>query len=323
MIDLNSLEAEDKIVEGVQAQDAGITTQAFLATALEGLVSAQLSANTRRAYRQDAQQFVNWLLEKELSLHELTLVDMRGYRRFLSDRFAPASAARKLVVARRLLQEALERGLLLTNPAHRLEGIETEQETPHTALEPAQARLLLEAVDRSSKQGQRDYALLLLLLKTGLRRSECAALTIGDLQTEQGHSVVTIRHAKGNKRRRVKLAVEVRRALDEYLLSVGRESLTGEAPLFIQFRRGDHPQEKPVSDHLIQRVVEHYAEASALNLKLTPHSLRATFVTLALEGGAKLQQVQYAVGHADPRTTERYQKRKHNLDDAATDYVHF
>lgn len=304
-------------------EPAARSPQAFLATTLQGLVTSQLSSNTRRAYQHDAQQFVDWFTQRGLTLERLTLADMKDYRRYLSDHFAPASAARKLVVARRLLQEAVERECLPRNPAQRLEGIVSEQETPHTALEPLQARNLLDAVDRTTRQGQRDYAMLLLLLKTGMRRSECAALNIGDLHTEQGHSIATIRHAKGNKRRRVKLAVEVRRALDEYLVAVGRTHLTDEAPLFIQFRRGDHPQEKPVSDHLIQRVVEEAAKRAGLNLKLTPHSLRATFVTLALEGGARLQQVQYAVGHADPRTTERYQKRKHNLDDAATDYVHF
>ena len=72
---------------------------------------------------------------------------------------------------------------------------------------------------------------------------------------------------------------------------------------------------------MIQRVVETACEVADLNLKLTPHGLRATFVTLALEGGAKLEQVQYAVGHADPRTTERYHKRKLNLDNNAVDFI--
>ena len=306
-------------VEGTESSSTRISLKATL----EGLVSGQLSANTRRAYQHDARQFVEWLATQDLLLSALTPNDVKQYRRFLVDSYAPASATRKLIVARRLLEEAVERGLLPNNPARRVEGIEMEQETPHTALKPQQARQLLEAIDLSTNQGKRDYAMLLLLLKTGIRRSECAALSLGDLLEEQGHYVLLIRHAKGNKRRKVKLAVEVRRAIDEYLEAVSRMELEKTAPLFVQFRRGDHSQEKPVSDHLIQRVVERYAEASELGLKLTPHSLRATFVTLALEGGAKLQQVQYAVGHADPRTTERYQKRKLNLDDNATDYVHF
>ena len=69
----------------------------------------------------------------------------------------------------------------------------------------------------------------------------------------------------------------------------------------------------------MERTVAAYGEALAM--RLTPHVLRATFITLALEGGAALHQVQYAAGHARPETTERYHKRKLNLGDNAVDYV--
>src|SRR5258708_21272556 len=74
-----------------------------------------------------------------------------------------------------------------------------------------------------------------------------------------------------------------------------------------------------MGDKAIETQVKAYAEK--LSLPLTPHGLRATFITLALEHHAKLEQVQYAAGHRDPRTTERYQGRKLNLDDNAVDYV--
>jgi site-specific recombinase XerD len=144
---------------------------------------------------------------------------------------------------------------------------------------------------------------------------------LGDLSQEQGHFLATIRHGKGDKRRQIKLPVDVMRAVNIYLDALGWEDKNPNAPLFVQFRRGDHPQQLGISDQVIKRVVTDYA--AKLNLKLSPHGLRATFVTLALEAGAKLHQVQYAVGHADPRTTERYQKRKFNLDDNATDYLRF
>jgi integrase/recombinase XerD len=111
------------------------------------------------------------------------------------------------------------------------------------------------------------------------------------------------------------------RVIEDYLTQCGRNttSLSAQAPLFVRFYKGDKPREEGISDQLIARVVEGYA--SKIGLELSPHSLRATFVTLALEGGARLDQVQYAVGHADPRTTERYQKRKLNLDRHAVDFV--
>ena len=89
--------------------------------------------------------------------------------------------------------------------------------------------------------------------------------------------------------------------------------------MFVAFTKGDKPTRAALSTDTIERLVKHYGRAAGVDV--TPHGLRASFVTLALEGGAKLQQVQYAAGHADPRTTERYQKRKLNLDDNAVDYV--
>jgi integrase len=90
--------------------------------------------------------------------------------------------------------------------------------------------------------------------------------------------------------------------------------------LFASFQAGDKPVEEPLGVKGLEYLVKGYGKKLG-GSKLTPHGLRATFVTLALEGGAKLHQVQYSAGHADPRTTERYQKRKLNLDDAATDYI--
>ncbi len=296
-----------------------------LRDSLESMVAGQLSPLTRKAYRYDAELFVKWLAGQNLALTALTRSDMEHYRVWLSEKYAKNTAARKLVVARKLLEEAVDRGILSHNPALKLRGFSADQETPHNALSREQARQLLDAIDSSTRQGQRDYAIILLLLRTGLRRSECAALKLGDLQQEQGHRIAILRHAKGDKRRKIKIPVEVWRAIEQYLAAISQNLGVSQAakPLFVQFRKGDHPQSAGISDQLIERLVEKLCRKARLDLKLSPHGLRATFVTLALEGGAKLEQVQYAVGHTDPRTTERYQKRKLNLDNNATDFVNF
>jgi site-specific recombinase XerD len=290
------------------------------------MVAGHLSPHTRRAYAKDAQDFTNWLKGEGLTLQTLSRSHMLLYRRYLDEHFAKASAARKLVVARKLLEEAVERGILPHNPARKVPGYHSagQQETPRHALDKDEARSLLKAIDTTTRQGKRDFAMVLLLIRTGIRRSECAGLQLGDLSQELGHNVMTLRHTKGDKRRKVKVPVDVIRAIEDYLEACGRSRsgeppLPSQAPLFIQFHKGDKPTALAISDQLIARVVEGYAKT--VGLKLSPHSLRATFVTLALEGGARLDQVQYAVGHADPRTTERYQKRKLNLDRHAVDFV--
>jgi integrase/recombinase XerD len=97
--------------------------------------------------------------------------------------------------------------------------------------------------------------------------------------------------------------------------------LQGDDPLFIEVRKGGHfVSRRPLSDRAVHSIVTRRLRAAGLQV-LGPHALRASFVTLALEGGAPLHIVQRAAGHADPRTTERYWRRKDNLDDNAVDYV--
>ena len=309
---------------GNNSQTTSITPHAArleIMAELEGWIAGHLSVHTRRAYTGDAQTFERWLTTQQLSFVTLTQNDLVQYRRYLSDSFARPTAARKLVVARRLLEEALNRGLIHHNPAHGIKGIKTDQETPHHALNGEEAKTFLKAIDTTTRQGKRDFAIVLLMVRTGIRRSECCDLRLGDLEQEAGHHIAVIRHAKGDKRRKVKIPVDVMRAIEDYVVAIGHSlnSSPPHTPLFVQFRRGDHPGEEAISGQVIERVVE--THAARCGLKLSPHGLRASFVTLALEGGARLQQVQYAVGHADPRTTERYQTRKLNLDNNAVDFV--
>jgi len=92
-----------------------------------------------------------------------------------------------------------------------------------------------------------------------------------------------------------------------------------EAPLFISFRKGDHPQERPLHPNQVERIVKQRAQA--VGIAMSPHGMRASFITLAFEGGADLALVQDGARHKDPRTTRRYQKRRNNLQKNAVDFV--
>lgn len=280
----------------------------------------QISKRSKRIYQNDAQMFAAWITEQNLLPQNLHRSHMIAYRSFLAEKYQKATAQRMFSVARRILQEQVYSGKLTANPANDIKGFKMNNETSHAALTKDQARELLNAIDRTTIKGLRDYALIMLLVRTGLRRSECAALNVGDIKQEQGHTVVRIEHGKGDKKGVAKLPVDVFRAIQTYMEAVGTPQ-TLDTPLFIGFDKGDHPTNERISDKLIERVVKFYGEK--INVpELTPHGLRATFITLALEANAPLQKVQYAARHADPRTTERYQKRKLNLDDNAVDYIH-
>jgi integrase/recombinase XerD len=307
----------------------------------------QLSSSSRRNYLIDARQFAGWMIDQGVTPATLSRSHAIAYRSYLQEHYAKATAARKLVVARRLLDEQRKRGMLAGNPFDDVKGFTVADETTHVVLKEQHAQALLNAIDTSTLLGLRDYVLLLLLLRTGIRRSEAASLCLADLRMDQGHYTATIQHGKGDTRRRVKIPVDVWREIALYiealrarheeelqreLAALGTDTDTEQRrsieqrhqvalndPLFVSFRRGDHPTRRPMGDKAIETQVKRYAEY--LGLPLTPHGLRATFITLALEHHAKLEQVQYAAGHRDPRTTERYQGRKLNLDDNAVDYV--
>ncbi len=285
-------------------------------------VTGQISARSQRIYRHDAKVFASFLLDQGLTggtLHLLTRSHLIAYRKYLGESYAKATAARMFSVARRILQEYVHRGTLATNPAAGIKNFPVANETPYTTLKKEEAKDLLKTIDTTTTKGKRDYAILSLLLRTGLRRSECSALNLGDIKQEQGHTIAVIHHGKGDKRGIVKVPINVLRAIDIYLEAAGRKDGASDAPLFVGFDRGDHATAKRVSDKLLERLVKQ--AGAKIGKNLSPHCLRASFSTLTSEGGAQLEQVQYASRHADPRTTQRYRKRKVNLDDNAVDYL--
>jgi integrase/recombinase XerD len=144
-----------------------------------------------------------------------------------------------------------------------------------------------------------------LLLLNGCRVSEAVNADIDDLDTERGHRVLRIVR-KGGRAAVLPLAPRTVTALEA---AIG-DRTTG--PIFVG--RGANRLGPRTAYYLVCRV----ARAAGIDKHLTPHSLRHGFVTLALEAGATLTDVQDAAGHADPRTTRRYDRARHRLDHAPT-----
>jgi integrase/recombinase XerD len=281
-------------------------------------IAGQLAPSSKRIYLNDVKYFAEWIQQQGITPDTMSRSDMIAYRVYLAEsKYAKTTKQRMFSIACKLMRERKRAGNIAEDVTLDVRGFRTNSdETTHTALSKAEAKDMLESIDRSTKQGKRDYALILMLMKTGMRRAELVSLNRSDVKIMDGHHVAVIEHGKGDKKRVVKLRVDVYRALQEYLQARGQE---GEA-LFVSFRRGDHPTSNRMTDKAVELLVKKYAPAGT---ELTPHGLRATFATLALEAEASLHQVQYALGHKDPRTTERYQRRKLNLDNNAVDVLNF
>jgi site-specific recombinase XerD len=295
---------------------------------VEAIIRRGDSLHTRRAYASDLEGYAAWLASEGLAWDAVTPDDLDCYREWLAGQYARTTANRRLVVVRALYREATRRRLIANDPADRLRGVRGRDERDGGALTRQQARDMLEVVAGDLERpghrllAHRDLALISLLLRTGLRRSELTSIRVSSLGAAQGHHVLTIT-GKGNVLRTVKVPPDVWRMIESWL-DAAKEAgveLTADDPLFVEVRKGGHvPGRSPITDRAVYAIVERRLRASGLE-RLGPHGLRATFVTLALEGGAPLHMVQRAAGHADPRTTERYWRRKDSLDDNAVDYV--
>lgn len=293
-------------------------------------VTGQVAESSTRVYLSEARMFARWLQERGYG--ELSREAIIAYHKHLRA-YRPNTAARKWSIVKQLVGEHIIRHGL-PDLARGIKGYKKGESDTHIALTEDEARLLLAQPDRTTKLGMRDYALLRVLLRLALRRSECARLTVGCMGMQQGHHTLSI-WGKGQKFRLLKLPVDVWRTLIDYHEALGNVIVpTGtdgerlyeglewrvsrEHRLFVGFDKGDRPTHKGIVGDTVYRIVKARARQAGLD-KMTAHSTRATSITLMLEKDVPLWMVQDLAGHADPRTTRAYQKRRDQLDRSAAD----
>ena len=269
------------------------------------------SEHTRRAYHRDIRAFYTWC--DRVGGHPLDArrAHLDAYARSLElpqpgtgRPAAPSSVARRLSTLSGLYRYAVDEGLLERSPMAGVTRPRVGDESQSTGLDRDELRALLAA---AVADGTRSHALVTLLALNGLRIDEALSRDVEHLDTERGHRVLRLVH-KGGRRGIAVLAPPTARALEAYL----GDRTTG--PIFVTStgRRMDGPA--------AWRLVRRLARRAGLGAadRLSPHSLRHAFVTAALDAGVSLRDVQDAAGHADPRTTRRYDRSRHSLDRHAT-----
>jgi integrase/recombinase XerD len=211
----------------------------------------------------------------------------------------PRTIQQRLAAVRGAYQWAIDEELLTRNPAARVKGPRVDETSSSLGLSRGELDRFLAAADGHS---QLAGALVRLLAFNGMRASEPCGCDVADLIHERGTPVLRA-EAKGGKLRYHPLARTTIEALERYL--GGRRR----GPLF------EHPDHGGrINYGFVYHLVIRLADAAGLDPGVTPHSLRHTFVTLALDAGVDLVDVQDAAGHADPRTTRHYDRNRHRLE---------
>ncbi len=260
-----------------------------------------VSPNTLAAYRSDLMKFLKWRREEAPGpISEVEVSTLTRYIDFLNRRqLASSSVARHLASLSTYYRYLVMEGLVTENLAGLLGAPSLWDRLP-MVLSPTQVCTLIEAPDVSGRLGRRDRAALELLYATGCRASEVANLKPTDLDLERG----TVRCiGKGDKQRMVPIGNKARTAVRDYL-QVDRPALlargAGTLEVFVTSRGN------PLSRVALWRIVTKYARAAGFSGSISPHTLRHSFATHLLAGGADLRAVQEMLGHASIATTQIY-----------------
>jgi integrase/recombinase XerD len=261
-------------------------------------VEKGLSANTIVAYNRDLLGFFEFLKTRGVTPLRVGQHDLLSFVAERRVQVAARSLARCLVSIRMFYRFCVTEGKITSNPARLLGIPKLYQHLPHI-LSRDEVEALLTQPDDQTLLGKRDKAMMEILYATGLRVTELIGLKVHNVNLEAGF-IRTI--GKGSKERIVPMGGKAIDALKEYLQSARPAFLRKRksSSLFLN-RRGN-----PMTRQGFWKILKHYALKAGIARSVTPHTLRHSFATHLLEGGADLRSVQIMLGHSDISTTQIY-----------------
>lgn len=258
-----------------------------------------LSDNTREAYVRDVGKLVRYLETEKVTLREVTTDTLRAFAADLFDLgISPRTQARIVSGIKSFFRFMKLEGYLDSNPSLLLESPALRRHLPEV-LRVDEIDAMIGAIDMEKAEGQRNRAIMETLYGCGLRVSELINLEISKLYFDEQFIMV---HGKGDKERIVPISPQAIREIKDYLpdralLPVKR----GEENILFLNRRGHR-----LTRVMIFYIIKQLAEAAGIRKEVSPHTLRHSFATHLLEGGANLRAIQQMLGHEDISTTEIY-----------------
>ena len=269
-------------------------------------VEKGFSKNTIFAYRNDLYQLADFV-EQEAAKRGSTASwvsfdrqEMLSYLLNLKERnYAAPTVARKVAATRSFFNFMVAEGNIREKPSQNIDSPKVGRPLPKPISISQVRRLLEQPAKLSAPEANRDTAILQLLYASGMRVSELVALNVNDVDTAEGYVRC---FGKGRKERLIPIHRQAAAAVEKYLKE-SRPHLTHddtEKALFLN-RRGER-----LTRQGLWQILKGYAKAAELDKEVTPHTLRHSFATHMLSGGADLRSVQELLGHANISTTQIY-----------------
>lgn len=258
-----------------------------------------LSANTVHAYLADVSKLFQFLKEENIHPYDATLENLNNFSANLRDiGIHPRSQARILSGIRSFYHYLVMDDRLQADPSELLESPQVGLHLPEV-LSLEEIDQLIESIDLSTNEGQRNRTILETLYSCGLRVSELCNLKLSDLYLEEGFIRV---EGKGSKQRLVPISRRAIRELQLYFIDRNQATIQkGYEDFVFISRRG-----KNISRIMVFHFIKELAESIGLKKNISPHTFRHSFATHLLEGGANLRAIQCMLGHESIGTTEIY-----------------
>ena len=258
-----------------------------------------LSAHTLDAYLRDLDKLCQFLKDEGIDLLEVSLEHLETFTAGLRDAgICPRSQARILSGIRSFYRYLVLEEHLEADPCELLESPQTGFHLPEV-LTLDEIDNLIESIDLSTREGQRNRAILETLYSCGLRVTELCNLKLSDLYLEEGFIKIT---GKGEKQRLVPISPRAIRELQLYFIDRNTMDISSGYEDFVFISR----KGKNISRIMVFHIIKVLSEAIGLTKSISPHTFRHSFATHLLEGGANLRAIQCMLGHESIGTTEIY-----------------
>jgi integrase/recombinase XerD len=271
------------------------------------VVEKGFSKNTEEAYRNDLYQLEGFATDEctkqgtTPAWNNFGRQEMLSYMLNLKDKkYAPATLARKIAAAKSFFKFLTEEHKVQQNPTENIASLKVGRALPKPITVAQARRLLDEPSKESTSEAKRDKAMLELLYASGMRVSEMVSLNLGDVDCTGGFVRC---FGKGHKERMIPIYPRAAQSIEEYLKQARPRIVQNndeEKALFLNVR-GER-----LTRQGLWQILKGYAKAANIESEVTPHTLRHSFATHMLNGGADLRMVQELLGHANISTTQVY-----------------
>lgn len=280
-----------------------------------------LSPDTKTAYIKDLKFFFDFLKSGDVVVghpSEIKSYHFQLYRDHLLERgLSSATVNRRLVCIRSFMKWAVAARMIEFNPLDTVKLPKVQTESPTVAFDDEEVLRMINAPDEKTHKGRTHRVIMVMLFHLGLRRSELTNLKRHQVVEDRGHWVLRI-HGKGDKVRLIPLNSVVYEEVGSYIASMKDNGVELGPEDFLLQTDLKSKNDRPMDGSTIYRIINRYARDLGINKSVSPHSCRATAISHLLDTRhVAIRDVATFAGHSNITTTERYDKRRKNLEKSA------